>query len=459
MEIFVEKQEIERQRAIAAELKPRLQGKYAMVRTFGCQQNEADGERIAGALAECGYTLTNDVEVADLVILNTCAIREHAEERVLGNIGSLKKQKEKRGTLIGMCGCMAQEAHRQELLFSSYPFVDFLFGTDMQHKVPEIVRNALAKGKQKQYVTDLPHHEFGVISEGTPVCRTSAYRALVSVMYGCNNFCSYCIVPYVRGRERSREAKNVLAEVQELADAGYKDIMLLGQNVNSYKGEVSFPELLAKCAEVPGDFWVRFMTSHPKDASDELIRVMAENQKIARHFHLPFQSGNDRVLKAMNRRYTREAYFEKAMKIKNAMPDAAITSDVIVGFPGETEREFLDTVDLVKDVRFDLLYTFIYSPRRGTAAEKMDGRIPREEQVRRFQYLSEVQDAIALEKNEALVGQKIKVLSDGKKDGQNVGRSTQNKIVVLDKERKAGEFCEVKITAAKQYTLYGEVED
>ncbi|MBQ0092090.1 MAG: tRNA (N6-isopentenyl adenosine(37)-C2)-methylthiotransferase MiaB [Clostridiales bacterium] len=458
MEIFVDQKEIEGQREIALSLVPLLTGKKAVVRTFGCQQNEADGERIAGALALCGYTITDDVSEADLVILNTCAIREHAEERVLGNIGSLKKQKETRGTLIGMCGCMAQEAHRQELLFESYPFVDFLFGTDMQHRVPEIVKNALESRKQKQYVNDLPHSEFGVISEGTPVLRSGSYRALVSIMYGCNNFCSYCIVPYVRGRERSREAKNVLAEVSELAGSGYKDIMLLGQNVNSYKGELTFPELLAKCAETEGDFWLRFMTSHPKDASDALIDVMASHGKIADQFHLPFQSGSDRVLKEMNRRYTRAKYLETANKIKEKLPNASITSDVIVGFPGETESEFLETVDLVKEVGFDLLYTFIYSPRRGTVAEKMDGRIPREEQVRRFQYLSDVENAIALEKNQKMVGKTIRVLSDGEKDGVFCGRSSQNKIVTFDKAVPAGTFCEIEITSAKQYTLSGTVK-
>lgn len=454
---MIGQEEIERQAAIAASLRESLAGKKALVRTFGCQQNEADGERIAGALVACGYTLTKELSDADLVILNTCAVREHAEQRVLGVIGSMKKEKERRPSmLIGMCGCMAQEAHRRQQLKTSYPFVDFLFGTDMHHRVPEIVANALEGRGQKHYVSDLPHDEFGELSEGTPVQRTSTYRALVTIMYGCNNFCSYCIVPYVRGRERSRSSSAVLQEVKELAGAEYRDIMLLGQNVNSYRGELSFPELLERAAQTEGDFWLRFMTSHPKDASDELIAVMARNARIARHFHLPFQSGNNRILEGMNRRYTREQYIEKALKIKSALPDAALTSDIIIGFPTETEAEFLETVDLVKEVEFDMLFTFLYSPRTGTKAAQMEGRIPHEEQVRRFTYLSEVQNEIAQRKNDAYVGKILRVLSDGAdENGVPVGRSTQNKIVTFDRPVPAGQFCEVKIDTAKQYALSG----
>ena len=454
---MIGQEEIKRQAAIASSLRGTLEGKKALVRTFGCQQNEADGERIAGALLSCGYTLTEALSEADLVILNTCAVREHAEQRVLGVIGSMKKEKERRPSmLIGMCGCMAQEAHRRKQLKASYPFVDFLFGTDMHHRVPEIVANALESRGQKHYVSDLPHDEFGELSEGTPVQRSSTYRALVTIMYGCNNFCSYCIVPYVRGRERSRSSDAVLQEVRELAETGYRDIMLLGQNVNSYCGELSFPKLLERASRMDGDYWLRFMTSHPKDASDELISVMAGNERIARHFHLPFQSGNDRILHLMNRRYTREQYIEKAMKIKAALPDAALTSDVIVGFPTETETEFLDTVELVKQVEFDMLFTFLYSPRSGTKAAEMEGQIPHEEQVRRFTYLSDVQNEIAQKRNDAYVGKPLRVLSDGlDANGTPVGRSSQNKIVTFDRPVPAGQFCEVKIDTAKQYALSG----
>ena len=457
----VTQQEIKEQAEIALSLRTVFAGKKGMVRTFGCQQNEADGERILGELADCGLTPTEELSEADVVILNTCAIREHAEQRVLGIIGSMKKEKEKRpDMLIGMCGCMAQERHRQDLLMQSYPFVDFLFGTDRHHRVPEILREALRSRKQRQFVTDLPHNEFGVISEGTPVCRDSTYKAKVSVMYGCNNFCSYCIVPYVRGHERSRASAQVLEEVGSLVQAGYKDIMLLGQNVNSYRGDVDFPTLLEKCASFPGDYWVRFMTSHPKDASPALVRVMAEQPKVAKHFHLPFQSGNDRILSAMNRKYNREQYLEKALAIKEQVQDVSLTSDVIVGFPTETEKEFLDTVELVKQVGFDMLYTFIYSPRKGTVAEKMEGRIPHEEQVRRFSYLSDVQNEIAQRNNDAFVGKVLTVLSEGiNEKGIPTGRSSGNKIVTFDTPVPRGTFCKVKIDTARQYALSGSVQD
>ncbi len=465
----ISREEILRQHEIALSLRASVAGAKAMVRTFGCQQNEADGERIAGELTDCGYLLTDDITQADVVILNTCAVREHAENRVLGIIGSMKKEKEKRpGMKIGMSGCMAQEPHRQEQLKKNYPFVDFLFGTDQVHRIPEIMRDVLGKRGQRQYISELPHAEFGVITEETPVARTSSYRALVSVMYGCNNFCSYCIVPYVRGHERSRRPENVLDEVRELADAGYRDIMLLGQNVNSYRGETgengnvikTFPELLSECASLDGDFVLRFMTSHPKDASDDLIRVMASHPKIEDRFHLPFQSGSNRILKEMRRRYTRESYLEKAEKIKSYLPGAALTSDVIIGFPTETEKDFLDTVDLVESVRFDMLYMFLYSPRRGTDAEKMDGRVPHDEQVRRFEYLSGIQNRIAEEKNKAMVGRTVRVLSDGADDkGVCTGRTTQNKIITLDKNIPAGTFCTSVVTDAGQYTLTGRVEE
>jgi tRNA-2-methylthio-N6-dimethylallyladenosine synthase len=318
----------------------------------------------------------------------------------------------------------------------------------------------LRSRKQRQFVTDQPHNEFGVISEGTPVCRDSTYKAKVSVMYGCNNFCSYCIVPYVRGHERSRASAQVLEEVGSLVQAGYKDIMLLGQNVNSYRGDVDFPTLLEKCASSPGDYWVRFMTSHPKDASPALVRVMAEQPKVAKHFHLPFQSGNDRILSAMNRKYNREQYLEKALAIKEQVQDVSLTSDVIVGFPTETEKEFLDTVELVKQVGFDMLYTFIYSPRKGTVAEKMEGRIPHEEQVRRFSYLSDVQNEIAQRNNDAFVGKVLTVLSEGVNEkGIPTGRSSGNKIVTFDTPVPQGTFCKVKIDTARQYALSGSVQD
>ncbi len=458
---MISEAEREKQQALAIALRERTVGKYALVKTFGCQQNEADGEWIAGELTQCGYTLTDDIDKADVVILNTCAVREHAEQRVLGVIGSMKKAKERKPSmLLGMCGCMAQESHRREQLAKSYPFVDFLFGTDLPYRLPEILTDALQSRKQRQYVNDKPHDELGDICEDVPILRDSAYKARLPIMYGCNNFCSYCIVPYVRGRERSRSSDAVLADVRRLASEGYRDILLLGQNVNSYRGELTFPQLLERASQTDGEFRLRFMTSHPKDASDELIAVMARNPKIAKHFHLPFQSGSDRILSLMNRRYTRSQYSEIARKIKSAMPDVSLTSDVIIGFPTETERDFLDTVELVRQLSFDMLFTFLYSPRRGTVAERMEGRVPHEEQVRRFQYLSDVQNEIALKKNLAYVGKTLRVLSDGTdENGIPTGRSEQNKIVTFDRPVPAGTFCDVTVTEAKQYALHGTCTD
>lgn len=456
--IFIPKHEIEKQKAIAAELHKTLSDKKAAVQTYGCQQNEADSERISGWLSLCGYEITEDALQADLVIINTCAIREHAELRVLSGTGQLKKQKEKnKDMLIGICGCMIQEKHRREQIKKSYPYVDFVFGTDMLHRVPEILQSALLSSKRVSFITEKPHNDFGVISEDTPVNRLSDYKAWVSIMNGCNNFCTYCVVPYVRGRERSRSYNEIMKEVSGLIKDGYKDITLLGQNVNSYCGEKSFPHLLRDIAALDGDFWLRFMTSHPKDASSELVDIIAENEKIARHFHLPFQAGNDRILSLMNRRYTKQQYLEKALEIKEKVKGVSITTDVICGFPTETEKEFLDTLDVVEKVGFDMIYTFVYSPRKGTPAADMEGQVPHEEKVRRFQALTELQNKNALENNKNLIGQTLKVLSDGENKGIYTGRSSQNKVVSLDKPVEKGVFADVKIADAQPYALIGNI--
>ncbi|PKM63107.1 MAG: tRNA (N6-isopentenyl adenosine(37)-C2)-methylthiotransferase MiaB [Firmicutes bacterium HGW-Firmicutes-21] len=458
--VFVPKSEIEKQKEIAAGLHNATVNKKACVQTYGCQQNVADSERIAGALRLCGYELTTDTSQADVVIINTCAIREHAELRVLSGTGQLKKQKEKnRDMLIGICGCMAQEKHRREQIKRSYPYVDFIFGTDMHHRLPEIIRSALSSKKRVSFVTEVPHNEFGVISEDMPVLRESSYKTGVSIMYGCNNFCSYCVVPHVRGRERSRSYDDILNEVNTLVKNGYKDITLLGQNVNSYNGELSFPGLLADIAAIPGDFWVRFMTSHPKDASDELINVMAENEKIARHFHLPFQAGNDRILSLMNRGYSKQQYIEKALNIKEKVKGISLSTDVICGFPTESESDFLDTLDVVRSVGFDMIYSFVYSPREGTPAAVMEGQVPHEEKVRRFNALTELQNETALKNNEVFVGQTLKVLSDGSENDAYIGRSSQNKIVAFDKPVREGVFTNVLIEKAQPYALVGKVTD
>ncbi len=458
--IYVSDFEIERQKEIAESLISETKGKKASVITFGCQQNENDSERILGALKLCGYEITDDPDEAQMIIINTCAIREHAEIRALSEAGQFKGRKEKdRSIKIGLCGCMAQQAHRREQIYKSYPYVDFVFGTDMHHRLPEIVKTALSSKKRVSFVIDLPHNEFGIISEGMPVCRENKYKAWVPVMYGCDNFCTYCVVPYARGRERSRQRENVVAEVKGLVESGYKDITLLGQNVNSYNGGCDFAGLLTECASLGGEYRVRFMTSHPKDASSALVDAIATNGNIAKHFHLPVQSGSSRVLKLMNRKYTREQYLEKAFEIKEKNPEISITTDIICGFPTETDEDFADTLSLVKQVGFDMIYTFIYSPRPGTVAAKMEGQIPREVSNERFKALSDMQNDIAQSLNDKFIGKTVRVLSDGfNKNGIPCGRSTHNKIVTFDKPVPEGQFVDVLIETAGAYMLGGKIK-
>ncbi|MBO5786462.1 MAG: tRNA (N6-isopentenyl adenosine(37)-C2)-methylthiotransferase MiaB [Clostridia bacterium] len=457
--IFIPQSEIERQYEIAFSLRGETAGKRACVITFGCQQNENDGERIMGALMLCGYEITNNPDEAQMIIINTCAIREHAEIRALSEAGQFKGRKERdRSIKIGLCGCMAQQSHRREQIYKSYPYVDFVFGTDMHHKLPEIIKTAFGSKKRFSFITDKPHNEFGVISEGMPVHRENGYKAWVPVMYGCNNFCTYCVVPFARGHERSRRKEDVIAEVKGLVEQGYKDITLLGQNVNSYNGGCDFATLLNDCASFEGEYRVRFMTSHPKDASHELIEVISRNKNVAKHFHLPVQSGSTRVLKLMNRKYTREQYLEKAFEIKEKIPEISLTTDIICGFPTETDEDFNDTMSLVKAVGFDMIYTFIYSPRVGTVAAKMEGQIPKEISNARFKALSDMENDIAQSLNDKFIGKTLRVLSDGfNKNGIPVGRSTQNKIVTFDNPIPAGEFVNVLIETAGAYALGGKI--
>ncbi len=459
MEILINKESVERQKNIAREVQKYTSNKKACVITFGCQQNENDSERIAGALELCGFEITDDRETADMIIINTCAIREHAEIRALSEAGQYKNRHfADKNLKVGLCGCMAQLAHRRDQLKKSYPYVDFVFGTDMIWKLPEILLKLFETKKHVVSVTELPHNEFGTIAEGMPVLRDSLYKAWVPVMYGCDNFCSYCVVPYARGRERSRDKDEVLAEVKSLVGRGYKDITLLGQNVNSYKGGCDFASLLDECASFDGDYRMRFMTSHPKDASDALINVIAENDKVAKHFHLPVQSGSDRVLKLMNRKYTRESYLEKAYKIKEKIKDVSLTTDIIVGFPTETEEDFEATMSLVREVGFDMIYTFIYSPRVGTVAAKMEGQIPREISNERFKRLTDLENEIAQSYSDKMIGKTIKVLSDGvNKNGAFCGRSSQNKIVTYDSFVPEGTFVNVNIEKAGAYALDGKI--
>ncbi len=430
------------------------------VMTFGCQQNVADSEKLMGLARDMGYTLTDNEEDADLILVNTCAIREHAENKALSTIGQYKRLKERNPDLvIGVCGCMVVQQHRRDQLKKSYPYVDFVLGTSVLHRLPETLLRIFREKKRRFDAT-----EECVIAEGVPIVRDSTYRAYVTIMYGCNNFCSYCIVPYVRGRERSREPAEVIAEVRALVAQGYKDITLLGQNVNSYGKErddgYNFARLMKELDAIEGDFLLRFMTSHPKDASRELIDVMASGKHIARHFHLPLQSGSDDVLLRMNRRYDREKYLQTLDYMRERMPDITVTSDIIVGFPGETDEDFEGTISMLERARFDMLYSFIYSPRKGTPAAAMENPVPRAVQNARFDRLLAVQEKIATEKNMPLVGTTVRVLCDGKsKTDERMlsGRTSGNKIVFFpDDGTEAGVFVHVKIDRAAPFALYGE---
>ncbi len=430
------------------------------VLTFGCQQNVADSEKLLGMAMRMGYARAETPDKADLILVNTCAVREHAEDRALSIVGQYKHLKEKNpDLLIGVCGCMAAQQHRREQLKKSYPYVDFVMGTSVLHRLPELLLAALSTRK-RTFCSD----EENVIAEGVPIVRDSAYRAFVSIMYGCNNFCTYCIVPYVRGRERSRAPDEIEREVRQLVADGCKDITLLGQNVNSYgKGlseKVDFADLLARLDKIEGDFRLRFMTSHPKDATRRLVDVMAGGRHIAHAFHLPLQSGSDAVLERMNRRYTTAKYLEILDYMREKMPDIAVTSDIIVGFPGESEADFEATLKMLSRARFDMIFSFIYSPRRGTPAAEMPDQIPREAQSARMGKLLSLQEEIAKEINLPLVGTVRRVLCDGasKTDaGMLSGRDEQNKLVFFaDDGTSAGEWVNIKIDRAAPFALYGE---
>ena len=433
----------------------------ACVDTFGCQQNVADGQKLMGMLLECGFTLTDVPLEADLVILNTCAVREHAEDRVFGNLGALTHaKKENPEMVICLCGCMAQEERVSERLKKSYPLVNLVFGPHALWKFPELLWQVYDRRKRVFSVAD----EHGTIAEGIPVVREKGVKAFVSIMYGCNNFCSYCIVPYVRGRERSRDPECVVAEVRQLVAEGYKDITLVGQNVNSYgkdlEIEFDFSDLLTEIDKIEGEFRIRFMSSHPKDATKKLFDTMAASRHVARQLHLPFQSGNNRVLKEMNRRYTREQYLELINYAKSVMPGLVLTSDVIIGFPGETEEEAMDTVSLVEEVGFDALFTFIYSPRPGTRAAEMPDPASRKEKQKWFDKLLEVQNNMSAKLHAEYIGKTVRVLVDGESDDAEyplASRTDGNRLVRLKGGSELiGQFVDVKITDSNTWALYGE---
>ena len=431
----------------------------ACIRTFGCQQNVADSERIKGMLAEMGFGFTEETEDADFILFNTCAVREHACDRVFGNVGALKHIKKRRHeVVIAVCGCMVQQPHVAEKLKESYPFVGLVFGTHVIHRLPELLFTSLHQRRQ----LSVTPQEDGVIAEGLPIYRDGSFKAWLPIMYGCNNFCTYCIVPYVRGRERSRDPEIILSEAKELVRQGYKEITLLGQNVNSYgKGEshgVNFAELLRRINAIPGDFTIRFMTSHPKDATTELFDTIAACEKVSRHFHLPFQSGNDRVLQAMNRRYTREQYLGLVQYARKAIPDISFTSDVIVGFPGETRSEFEDTLSLVKEVGFTSLFTFIFSPRKGTPAAAMDDPIPMETKTAWFKELSELQEAVSAERLAKLVGTEQRALLETAEDGYIEARLASNSVVrVVADPKMVGRYATIRIDDARSWIMHGTV--
>ncbi len=434
----------------------------AFVDTYGCQQNEADSERIRGYLRRMGYGFTGDEEQAQIIVINTCAVREHAELRVLGNVGALVHVKRRHpDTLICLCGCMMQEPHIADKICKSYRHVDLVFGPHALWQFPEFVQTLLTRRGRVFRTADEP----GSIAEGIPVVRQDSVKAWVSIMYGCNNFCSYCIVPYVRGRERSRAPEDILEEVRQLAAEGYRDITLLGQNVNSYGKDLDepmdFSDLLRAVNDIPGDFLIRFMTSHPKDATHKLFETMARCEKVAPVLHLPFQAGNDRILKEMNRRHTRAQYLEKIRDLRSLIPDIVLTSDVIVGFPGETTWEFEDTLKVLEEVQFDALFTFLFSPREGTPAAKLPDPMPREEKLRNFNRLVELQNEISARKHAAYIGKTVRCLIDGRSGEEAYplsARTPGNRLVRLaGDEGLIGAFADVKITGANTWSLFGEL--
>ena len=439
-----------------------------IVLTMGCQLNENDSEKISGMIEEMGYTRTDKIEEADLIAFNTCCVRENAEDRLFGKLGEVKKYKEEKGTIIAIGGCMMQEKHMVEKLKKSYPFFDIVFGPHTLYKFPEDVYNTLTTRKRIEDILDID----GEIIEGLPIRRDDKIKASVAIMNGCNNFCTYCIVPYVRGRERSRKAEDIIKEIEGLAKQGYKEITLLGQNVNSYmrvereKGEDvgqidSFAKLLRKVNEIPGIERIRFISPHPKDFTDDVIEAIRDCDKVCKIIHLPLQSGSSKVLKDMNRKYTKEQYLQLVDKMKNKIPNVEFSTDIIVGFPGETEEDFEDTLDLVEKVCFEQVFMFIYSRRVGTPADKMENQVPEEIKHERFNRLKELVESQIELNNKKFVGTKQKVLVEGKsKTNENMltGRTDTNKVVNFEgPDELIGKMVDLKIASEHMWYLKGEI--
>lgn len=463
----VSKEQLLQQKDYADQVRALLEELYpapplAYVHSYGCQGNVSDGEKLKGMLADMGYGFCDQAEQADLVLFNTCAIRENAEDRIFGNVGALKRwkaQSPKHKLLL--CGCMMQQPHIVEKLKQSYPYVDLIFGTHVIHQLPELLLSVLQQHKRVFYTPESD----GVIAEGLPIRRDGTLKAWVPIMYGCNNYCTYCIVPYVKGRERSRQPEAILAEIRQLVEQGYKEITLLGQNVNSYgktlEHPISFAQLLRQIDAIPGDFRIRFMTSHPKDATKELFDVMAASEKICHHLHLPVQCGSNRILQAMNRRYTVEQYLGLIDYARSVMPDISFTTDIIVGFPGETLEDFQGTLELLKRVRYDSLFSFIYSKRVGTKVASMPDDTPHSVKSDRLQQLLALQRTIGEEVLSEYVGKTLRILVDGtgkSGEGYLTGRTDQFLIVDFPGDPSLiGQFVTVKITKALNWALLGEL--
>ena len=468
-----EEQEIKEQKEYIKKVREINNGKnlkYAIL-TMGCQLNENDSEKISGMIEQMGYKKTENPKEADLNLFNTCCVRENAEDRLFGKLGELKKIKEEKGTIIAIGGCMMQEKHITDKIKESYPFVDILFGTHTIHKFPEDLYKVLETKQKQEDILDID----GKIYEGLPIKRESNLKASVTIMNGCNNFCSYCIVPYVRGRERSRHPKDILEEVEQLANEGYKEITLLGQNVNSYlraekwkekgleyNGINSFATLLQEINKIQGIERIRFISPHPKDFTDDVIDAIAKCEKVCKLVHLPLQSGSTNILKIMNRRYTKEQYLELVEKMKARIPKLTLSTDIIVGFPGETEEDFEDTLDVIRKVKYEQVYMFIYSRRVGTPGDKMENQVPEEVKHERFNRLKALVEMQIAEKNKTYIGTTQYVLVEGKSknnDNMLTGRTDSNKVVIFDgKDGDIGKLLPIRIVSEHMWYLKGRVE-
>lgn len=431
------------------------------IETWGCQMNAEDSEKLSGMLKKMGYEETESTEESDLIIYNTCCVRENAELKVYGNLGMLRKLKEKKsGLIIAVCGCMMQQEGMAEEIIKRFPYVDIIFGTHNSYKFPEYLNRVKTEGKS---VIEILNKQEGIV-EGIPIDRKSEVKAFVTIMYGCNNFCTYCIVPYVRGRERSRKPEDIENEIKELINKGYKEITLLGQNVNSYgkdfESGINFAKLLKRVNDIDGLERIRFMTSHPKDLTQELIDTITECDKVCEHIHLPVQSGSTRLLKKMNRHYTREQYLDLVQRIKQKIPGIALTTDIIVGFPGETEEDFRDTLSLVEEVGFDSAFTFIYSKRKGTPAFEYEDQIEDSVKHERFNRLIEIINRLSAEKNKEYDGKIVEVLAEdySKNDKYKLmGRTRTGKLVNFPGDGSSiGKLINVKITQALSFSLNGD---